>query len=587
MKQLKILNYNLIDEQNKSCILEKIGLQAAVTDFASLQGADVGDFFGGLFSSKYLNNVCSPENKTGSYFVLKNRRGISCINSSGFFDVCNLDSCDVSTRIVLDIDSDIQSVIDESLDVDKYGIKKIKYLEYPQDVVSSDLNIVLEDQYNDKNLSKIDNSYLFKCKKIGNDFMYDYLEVYEYENSKYVRVKFPNYSTLEFSNGDIYNNASYVWVEVKPIEFYVDSVNNFIISEKSLFSGFKFSYENKFVNYDSSDLNYILNNKIIYDLYQNKKNFLSVVPSKKFQNIYFSERALNLLNFLENFEFKKSAHHLNKIEKLKVKAEKEYVLPELDFSLLSKGSIFGIRRLPIFDSCHHASNYTDFAILMGGMANLNSYWLTSSSLNGDALYVASNGKIGFNNVDTRSIGVRPIFSYKSKFCKFIKDFDNGFYEFGFYPQNAVFSLGTVLEEKINEDELGKTNFEFTIDKSKELYNGFSEEKCPVYLFCDKYYVRIISPNDVVINNNDVKCGDVVWFEVSPIKWIYDREASLFISHDILFSGIQYNLFRDYDGNFIRTDLKYFMDKYFEKDMLQFDRENLLIDSKGKKLSLKK
>jgi hypothetical protein len=81
---------------------------------------------------------------------------------------------------------------------------------------------------------------------------------------------------------------------------------------------------------------------------------------------------------------------------------------------------------------------------------------------------------------------------------------------------------------------------------------------PEYYYGGKKYIRVVaSCNEKVIvsNANTIRNGEVVWVEVSPIKWFVDYKDEKFISKFVLLSGLYPDL-RMFD----------FFSKYMKDDM---------------------
>lgn len=64
----------------------------------------------------------------------------------------------------------------------------------------------------------------------------------------------------------------------------------------------------------------------------------------------------------------------------------------------------------------------------------------------------------------------------------------------------------------------------------------------------------------------IQDGDVYWINVEPIKWMIDERTNIALSKKLIFSGVQFNRRCNYKGDFDRTDIKEFMDKYFSREI---------------------
>ncbi len=121
---------------------------------------------------------------------------------------------------------------------DENNILTIKYGEYPQDITAEETALKLEDLFIDNKLESIGrfttDAVSNECWEIG--FRERHFDEYEYEGKKYIRFV-SDYITFQ---DDLFNkkinmfesNKAY-WIEVKPIEWYVDSETNIAISKNS------------------------------------------------------------------------------------------------------------------------------------------------------------------------------------------------------------------------------------------------------------------------------------------------------------------------------------------------------------------
>ncbi|MDD6271993.1 MAG: hypothetical protein PUA90_00535 [bacterium] len=177
-------------------------------------------------------------------------------------------------------------------------------------------------------------------------------------------------------------------------------------------------------------------------------------------------------------------------------------------------------------------NLTDVARVYGGkinasnFVNLNGYYLKSSSIKKPgyvAYYINSNSglpqKIGYNTLNKTNYGIRPVIEDIDNFDEITKDkYLNEDYEYeveyGLYPKNVIYPKET-LERLKNEGQLNVVG-----------NNSFSD----VFLYKDKYFVQsYISAT-----------GDIVWFELKPVKWIVDNDNKRLISKEIIMSGVKFH-----------------------------------------------
>ncbi len=97
-----------------------------------------------------------------------------------------------------------------------------------------------------------------------------------------------------------YESGEYVWIEVKPITWFIDERNRLLFSEKILISGIPFAKKSllsediKMVDYESSMINSFLNNKFIVEIVKKARIKSVVSMENNFDNIF--EEAIQRMN---------------------------------------------------------------------------------------------------------------------------------------------------------------------------------------------------------------------------------------------------------------------------------------------------
>lgn len=132
----------------------------------------------------------------------------------------------------------------------KDGIIEFEYGEYPQRVAPKNLQMVLEQAYQNSfsTLKLTGKKYTTDSRKYDeydDKFQAQQFQEYSYTDlKKYVRVKANSYydgNKFTLSNGEEYKDGDYVWVEVQPIKWLVVDENKKIaLSERLLFAGVQF-----------------------------------------------------------------------------------------------------------------------------------------------------------------------------------------------------------------------------------------------------------------------------------------------------------------------------------------------------------
>ena len=237
-----------------------------------------------------------------------------------------------------------------------------------------------------------------------------------------------------------------------------------------------------------------------------------------------------------------------------------------------------------------ASNVTDLALLSGadpyvykGNIYEGAYFTKSQeSVGMGYLLVCEGGWCGINgNSYTRDKCIRPVIEMPSNYIELCKnsrfnDKDVREVDFGEYPQNAPpKDIQEMLEEKYRKGEFKLTGASYTFNRfdNTVVHNSpFEPVKYNEYEYNGKKYIRTtVESNYIVLNNgeclHDAK-GSYVWIEVSPVTWLIDTEEHKLISKYCLLSGIRFDKEDLYDGDFSKTEMYDYLEKYMSKEMMQ-------------------
>ena len=262
----------------------------------------------------------------------------------------------------------------------------------------------------------------------------------------------------------------------------------------------------------------------------------------------------------------------------------------LDLTFLSEEQIFGDNQLDIIKKYGTKSAITDFAILSGGfvydtiggkdLKNRTDWWWTRSSDGYKNTQVVSfRDDIGSNreDVNLRCGGVRPAFPYSSikpilssrvRENSGIKEV-----EYGEYPKWVVDNDCSILLEAVfNAGDIKTTGKKYTTDSvmSYDRETPFSPKIHTEYEYNGSKYIRFVGDTngyeEVLSNGIKVTLDKPYWIKVEPIVWLVDEKADIALSKYIILSGLQFKNKRDYIGDFNRTDIKQFMDRYLAKDI---------------------
>lgn len=244
-----------------------------------------------------------------------------------------------------------------------------------------------------------------------------------------------------------------------------------------------------------------------------------------------------------------------------------------------------ITDLAILTGCHFkddaSDNVPDDKSYRGRCAD--AFWTIDSFMNGFCGIVNSNGKLGSSYTNTRSNGIRPVLLSPSSFFEISVNRDIGHndiaeIEYGEYPQYAAnFELQEELNLIYNHKLSGltKTGRSYTFDIVK--YNDYVKPFQPVtyeeFEYKGKKYIRVkanlCKGYFRLSNGNQCPNGDIIWVEVSPVKWLIDDKEKILISKRVLLSGIRFDKFQNsFHGDFKSTEIKSYLDNYMLKDLTQ-------------------
>jgi len=221
----------------------------------------------------------------------------------------DLDDFTKGIRLVKDIKESDDSVWN-TYNENQQGLLELYYGEYPQYVPDVATIQKLEDLYSNNHLALTEKQYTFLTNNdIDSSYDYQWTKHQEYitENGKkYVRVNYQNPETYVLLNGETYeaNSNKAVWLEVKPVKFYVDNDKKIAVSSEALTSGCPFLINQK--TYDG-DFDKTLLSDMVYQM------AIDLVPSKTFKlnntdNIWVSSELVDEMkeSYCDNHEQVKS-----------------------------------------------------------------------------------------------------------------------------------------------------------------------------------------------------------------------------------------------------------------------------------------
>jgi len=279
-----------------------------------------------------------------------------------------------------------------------------------------------------------------------------------------------------------------------------------------------------------------------------------------------------------------------------------------DMTFLTIEEVLGNNKLDIFSQYGTKCAITDFSIFLGGYvsdeycakggrtkADRTGYWWTKTSDgDNDARVVGTRGYKDYDYVYNREGGARPALPYSSiqNLSSNVVRGANGILEvqYGEYPQMVVKDEESrILERAYNNGLMKRTGRIYTTDSVD--IKGIGKEFTPYshieYEYGIDKFIRVIgnsnSKNKILSDGRTVRADQSYWIRVEPITWFVDKKANIALSKKIIFSGVQFNKIRNYQGNFEKTDIKKFMDQYFAKEIVAFYSFEQIISEKEEKI----
>ena len=261
----------------------------------------------------------------------------------------------------------------------------------------------------------------------------------------------------------------------------------------------------------------------------------------------------------------------------------------LDLTFLTKEQV---ENLEILKKYGIKAAITDFAILLGGFVSSEYYtsegntrkdrtgwWWTKSSDGFNCAHaVFTDGDSICSYVCKHNGGARPALPYSSiqsissngvRGASGIKEI-----EYGEYPQTIVDeNYSRELEIAYNHGSLRTTGKNYTTDSYHYLQIGpsFSARTHTEYEYNGSKYIRFVGDSNcdgkILSNGIKVEIDKPYWVKVEPVVWLVDEKEDIALSKKIIASGVQFNKRSDYQGDFSKTDIKWFMDTYLSNDLI--------------------
>ncbi|MBQ6324261.1 MAG: hypothetical protein IJI22_05475, partial [Bacilli bacterium] len=263
-----------------------------------------------------------------------------------------------------------------------------------------------------------------------------------------------------------------------------------------------------------------------------------------------------------------------------------------EFTFLDYEQVFGDKQLDIFKKYGPKAAITDFAILLGGFVssdyyiiegdareNRTGWWFTKTPYcDGNEYVISDYGYSSWLFANSRTSCVRPVLPYsliQSISSSIVRDrYGIKEVEYGEYPQTIVDeNYSCDLERAYNSGSLKITGKNYTTDSVsfQDTDTSFRARTHTEYEYNGSKYIRFVGDSncngEVLSDGRKIEIGNVYWVCVEPITWLVDEKANIALTKKLLFSGVQFKNKKDYKGDFDKTDIKFFMDNYFAKDII--------------------
>lgn len=272
-----------------------------------------------------------------------------------------------------------------------------------------------------------------------------------------------------------------------------------------------------------------------------------------------------------------------------------------DLTLLSEGQIWGNDKesqLEVIRKYGTKAAITDLCVLTGSYLcedtdyNIDEdsslkgrtswFWTRSDDNDNDVRAVNKHGDRDDLFRYLRYGAVRPALQSSVIFSQISPNRVRGYngteeVEYGEYPQYAAdLRMQSILESEYNRG-MNKTGRSYTFDSVKydDYDTGFNPVTYEEYEYQGKKYIRIRANSDFdgnkfkLSNGVEYRDGDYVWVEVSPVKWLIDDRTGILVSKIGLVSGIRFlDRNHNYKGDFSRTEMKEYLDRYMIRDLTQ-------------------
>ena len=262
----------------------------------------------------------------------------------------------------------------------------------------------------------------------------------------------------------------------------------------------------------------------------------------------------------------------------------------MELTLASEDQIWEQTALPILQAIGTRVPATDYALITGvsvrggiqafGNKPACAAWTVSTAARANVRTIGILGQAYYFPPYFRCLGIRPIIpacaaaKIKPQSLAFIQKPNRDtitLATYGRYPQTiASRSVAEKLTKLYQKKELQMTGHQYAFDsKGLTKYELKSHIKhLPEYVLDGQTYVRVRSKVQglgLLSDGQKTYEGKLDWVQVRPIQWFVDPTGCWVSTHALL-GGVQFNRYADYNGNFKKTDMYLFLNKYLVNDL---------------------
>lgn len=291
MKNFDILESNDVFGNGRSKIFDKYGTRCSLTDYAILTGGYVYQFNHTKEGTELMNRTCCWWLKT---FYLGD---VFCVEGNGLRTVQEVYKNCYALRPYVKFSSISKDV--KNISKDQFGIEIGEYGVFPNSVVDEKTSHKLEKIYSNNGLQKTGKEYK------TDDYTF---EEYKFHGNKYIRIVLDrDLYVKELNAGTKIVKNNIYWLNVEPIEWFIDREKDIAVSRRGIVSNIKFDKNPHYYGvFDDTNIKKYLNEEFKYDILPSKEN-------KKEEKITYCD--------VLNYKYKNA--------KKMTKEEKQHMLVEL------------------------------------------------------------------------------------------------------------------------------------------------------------------------------------------------------------------------------------------------------------------